>query len=75
MKLDKTQKDCAEPRSTIAKPRPETGVYHATIFPGKVSMTSSGSPYETKSSSRTVMRGDSGPVYSTSGFMGGVSIR
>ncbi len=42
----KTRKDCSEPRSTIAKPRPETGVFHATIFPGKVSMTSSGSPYE-----------------------------
>jgi hypothetical protein len=45
MKQNKTSMDCAEPRSTIAKMRPETGVFHATIFPGKMSMSAGGSPY------------------------------
>ena len=67
MKSVKTEKDCSEPRSTIAKPRPETGVFHATIFPGKVAMTSVGSPYETgKRKPASAVSKD--PVTSTRGF-------
>lgn len=42
----KTEKDCAEPRSTIPKMKEEKGMMHARIYPGHAAPVGGGSPYE-----------------------------